>query len=84
MSKLIEFYETGDLKKFDEYNKLWIKDTESRVDVVNGFIEVYNDAVGMRGAFESVVSIKDLKYPEDFMRQQMHYAQHYSFLPTYN
>lgn len=59
--KLIEFYKTGDLKKFDEYNILWVQDTVSVVDAVNGFIEVYNDPLGYRGAFESVVSIKDME-----------------------
>lgn len=56
---LIEFYKTGDLKKFDEYNIAWVQDTESRLDAVNGFIEVYGDALGYRGAFESVVSFRD-------------------------
>jgi dipeptidyl-peptidase-3 len=58
---LIEFYKTGDLRKFDEYNIAWVQDTDSRVDVVNGFIEVYGDAMGYRGTWESVVSIKDLE-----------------------
>ena len=58
---LIEYYETGDLKKFDEYCIAWVADTGSRVDVINGFIEVYGDAIGYRGAYESVVSIKDLE-----------------------
>ncbi|MGE5362586.1 MAG: dipeptidyl-peptidase 3 family protein, partial [Bacteroidota bacterium] len=56
-SKLIEYYKTGDLKKFNEYNILWVKDTESVVDAVNGFIEDYGDPLGMRAAYESVVSI---------------------------
>jgi dipeptidyl-peptidase III len=59
LNKLIEYYHTGDLKLFDDYNILWVQDTASTVDVINGFIEVYGDAIGMRGAFESVVSIKD-------------------------
>jgi len=59
--KLAEFYRTGDLKVFDEYNKLWVKDTESRVDAVHGFIEVYSDPLGYRGYYESVISIKDLE-----------------------
>ncbi len=58
---LIEFYKSGDLKKFDEYNIAWVADTASRVDVVNGFIEVYGDAMGYRAAYESVVSIKDME-----------------------
>lgn len=61
LNKLIIFYETGDLKDFDEYCIAWVNDTESRVDVVNGFIEVYNDPIGKRGSYESVVSIKDME-----------------------
>jgi dipeptidyl-peptidase-3 len=57
--KLIEFYKTGDLKAWDDYNILWVQDTSSVVDAVNGFVEVYNDPLGYRGSFESVVSIKD-------------------------
>ena len=58
---LIEFYKTGDLKKFDEYNIAWVADVNSTLDVVNGFIEVYQDALGKKGSFESVVSIKDFE-----------------------
>lgn len=58
---LIEYYETGDLKKFDEYSIAWVADINSRVDVVNGFIETYGDVIGKRGSYESVVSIKDLE-----------------------
>lgn len=58
--KLAEYYKTGDLKVFDEYNKLWVKDTQSRVDAVHGYIEVYSDPLGYRGYYESVISIKDL------------------------
>lgn len=56
---LVEFYETGDLKMWDEYNIEWVKDTSSVIDVVNGFIEVYNDPLGYKGTFEAIVSIKD-------------------------
>jgi dipeptidyl-peptidase-3 len=58
---LVEFYKTGDLKKWDEYNIAWVKDVDSRIDVVNGFIEVYGDAIGKRASFESVVSMKDME-----------------------
>lgn len=58
---LVEYYKTGDLKKWDEYNIAWVNDTESRLDVVNGFIEVYDDAIGKRASFESVVSLKDME-----------------------
>jgi dipeptidyl-peptidase-3 len=58
-NKLIEFYKTGDLKTWDEYNILWSQDTESNIDLVNGFIEVYDDPLGIKGSYESIVSIKD-------------------------
>ena len=56
---LINYYETGDLKIWDEYNIAWVKDTTSVVDLVNGFIETYNDPLGYRANYESIVSIKD-------------------------
>ncbi|RLD45200.1 MAG: dihydrofolate reductase [Bacteroidetes bacterium] len=57
--KLIEYYKTGDLKKFDEYSILWLQDSKSTVDTVHGFIEVYGDSLGKKASYESVVSIKD-------------------------
>ncbi|MHB8094978.1 MAG: dipeptidyl-peptidase 3 family protein, partial [Candidatus Aminicenantales bacterium] len=60
IDKLIEYYRTGDLKTFDAYNVLWVNDIESRIDFVNGFIEVYNDPLGMKATWESVVNFKDL------------------------
>lgn len=61
LEKLVKFYQSGSLEDFDEYCIAWVKDTESAVDVVNGFIEVYQDPLGKRGSFESVVSIKDME-----------------------
>lgn len=58
---LVKFYQTGDLKTFDDYSIAWVSDTASRVDVVNGFIEVYLDAIGKKGSFQSMVSIKDME-----------------------
>jgi len=57
---LIEYYQTGDLEKFDEYNILWVDDVYSNVDFINGFIEVYSDPMGMKGSWESIVNFKDL------------------------
>jgi len=57
---LIEYYRTGDLEKYDVYNVLWVQDTASFIDFVNGFIEVYNDPLGMKASWESVVNYKDL------------------------
>jgi dipeptidyl-peptidase-3 len=61
IDKLISYYKSGDLKDFDAYNIAWVKDTASVIDVVNGFIEVYGDAIGKRGSYESVVSMKDFE-----------------------
>lgn len=61
LETLIKFYKTGSLVDFDTYNIAWVKDTESIVDVVNGFIEVYHDPLGKKGSFEAVVSVKDLE-----------------------
>jgi dipeptidyl-peptidase III len=58
---LVQFYKTGDLKTWDDYNIAWVSDVDSRLDVVNGFIEVYGDAIGKRASFESVVSMKDME-----------------------
>jgi len=58
---LVEYYKSGDVKKWDEYNIAWVADTASRLDVVNGFVEVYDDAIGKKGSFESIVSIKDME-----------------------
>jgi dipeptidyl-peptidase-3 len=61
LQKLVAYYRNGDLRTFDEYSIAWVKDVNSRIDVVNGFIEVYLDAIGKKGSFESVVSMKDLE-----------------------
>ncbi|MEQ1733175.1 MAG: dihydrofolate reductase [Bacteroidia bacterium] len=61
LEKLIKYYETGDLKAWDDYNISWVNDTASSVDVVNGFIEVYADAIGKKGSWESCVSFKDIE-----------------------
>lgn len=58
---LIQYYRTGDLKTWDEYNIVWAKSTEGDVDYINGFIEVYNDPKGYKGSYESVIQIKDFE-----------------------
>ena len=60
IDKLISYYRSGDLKEFDEYSILWVGDTDSRVDFINGFIESYDDPLGMTGAWESIVNFKNL------------------------
>jgi len=56
---LVKYYRSGDLEDFDAYNIAWVEDIDSTVDVINGFIEVYNDPLAYRGSFESVVSFRD-------------------------
>ncbi len=56
---LSKYLRNGDLKDFDAYSIAWVKDTESKIDGINGFIEVYLDAIGKKGSYESYVSIKD-------------------------
>ncbi|MEE1221451.1 MAG: dihydrofolate reductase, partial [Bacteroidales bacterium] len=58
---LISFYETGDLKTFDEYSIAWVENTEPNVDFVNGFIESYGDPLGMKASWESIVNLKDIE-----------------------
>ncbi|MEO8854513.1 MAG: hypothetical protein ABI359_12090 [Ginsengibacter sp.] len=58
---LVQFYKTGDLHTWDDYNIAWVNDVNSRLDAVNGFIEVYFDPLGRKGSWESVVSIKDME-----------------------
>ena len=57
---LIDYYKTGDLKTWDEYNIAWVLDSVSRIDFVNGFIEDYGDPMGMKATWEAVVNFKDL------------------------
>ncbi len=61
INKLIAYYESGDLRTFDEYAILWVKDTDSRIDFVNGFTESYGDPLGMKASWESLVNFKDLE-----------------------
>ena len=59
LEKLISYYESGSLKTWDDYNVLWAEDLKSNVDVVNGFIETYEDPLGRKGTWESMVNFKD-------------------------
>ncbi len=56
---LVEYYKTGDVKKFDEYSIAWVKDTESTIDFINGFIETYHDPKGYKADFEAAVQYND-------------------------
>lgn len=61
ITSLIDYYITGDLRTFDQYSIQWAKDTKSKVDFVNGFIESYNDPLGMTGSWESYVNFRNDK-----------------------
>lgn len=61
LRKLIEYYQTGDLNVWDEYNVLWAAATKGDIDYINGFIETYGDALGKRGTYESIVQINDFE-----------------------
>lgn len=58
---LISYYQTGDLRRFDEYSIAWLQEQEGRVDFINGFIEVYGDPLGLKGSWEGIVEYKDLE-----------------------
>ena len=58
---LIRYYETGDLRLFNQYCIEWVSEHESRVDFINGFIEVYGDPLGLKGSWEGIVEYKDLE-----------------------
>ena len=61
IKKLIEHYQTGDLRAYDEYSILWLQDVDSKVDFVNGFTETYTDPLGMKATWEALVNFKDIE-----------------------
>lgn len=61
IDKLIEYYQTGSLKAWDDYSIQWVEDTQDSVDFINGFIESYGDPLGMTGQYESIVNFKNEK-----------------------
>ena len=61
IKELIKFYKTGDLRTFDSYSILWLKDTEGLVDFTNGFIESYGDPLGLKASWEGLANYKDLE-----------------------
>lgn len=72
LNLLISYYKTGDLKTWDEYNIEWVKETEGDIDYINSFIEVYNDPLGYRGSFESIVELKDFEASERMKTLSLH------------
>lgn len=84
LTLLSEYFQTGDLHKWDEYNIAWVADTASRIDISIGFIEVYNDAIGKKGSFESVLSLKDMetsKRIEAIAKEAQWFEDHSPLLP---
>lgn len=71
---LIQYYKTGSLKTWDDYNVVWASSTEGDIDYIHGFIEVYNDPMGYRGSYESIVQIKDFE-ASDRMKTLSDHAQ---------
>lgn len=61
---LIDYYKTGDLQTWDDYNVAWTAATDGNIDYINSFIEVYNDPLGYRGSYETIVQIKDFDMSE--------------------
>lgn len=61
---LIEYYKTGDLQTWDDYNVAWTAATDGNIDYINSFIEVYNDPLGYRGSYETIIQIKDFDMSE--------------------
>ena len=64
LEKMIEFYRSGDLKDFDEYAKLWVKDTESLIDYVCCYTESYGDPLGYKSSWEALINFKSLEATE--------------------
>jgi len=64
LALLIKYYNTGDLQTWDDYNVAWTAATEGNIDYINSFIEVYNDPLGYRGSYETIVQIKDFDMSE--------------------
>lgn len=60
IGRLVDYYRTGDLRKFDAYSIEWLKEHEGRIDFINGFIEVYGDPLGMKASWEGIVTYKDM------------------------
>ncbi len=72
--KLIQFFRTGDLKAWDDFNIQWARATEGDIDFIHGFVEVYNDPLGNRGSYETIVEINDFEASER-MKVMMDHAQ---------
>lgn len=80
LGKLVEYYQTGSLKTWDEYNIIWVKDLDSMVDYVNGFIEVYGDPLAKKGTWESMVNFKNTEATKrtDILSKNAQYFEDHS------
>ncbi|MBL7941787.1 MAG: dihydrofolate reductase, partial [Flavobacteriales bacterium] len=74
LRKLVEYYKTGDLRTWDDFNIAWVHAIEGDIDFIHGFTEVYNDPLGLRGSYESIVEINDFE-ASDRMKVMMDNAQ---------
>ncbi|MDB0011660.1 dipeptidyl peptidase 3 [Crocinitomicaceae bacterium] len=84
--KLIEFYQTGSLETWDEYAILWASSTKGDIDWINGFIEVYGDALGRKGSYESIVQITDFEASKQMSvlaENVQWFEDHSSILPVH-
>lgn len=84
LTLLVKYYKTGDLKTWDDYSIAWVKDTSGVIDYTNGFIEVYNDALGIKGSYEGIVSMKDqeaTKRINAIAKQAQWFEDHSPILP---
>ncbi len=66
VQKLTDYYTSGDLRKFTEYNILWVNENEGAVDTINGFIESYADPLGYKATWEAMVAFNDFEATERF------------------
>lgn len=83
---LMEYYRTGDLKTWDDFNVAWVKDTTSTVDFIQGFVEVYNDPLGKRGNYESIVQVTDpeaTKHMAQIQQNAQWFEDHAPLLPQH-
>lgn len=74
--KLMDFYRTGDLRAWDDFNIQWVGATKGDIDFIHGFVEVYNDPLGNRGSYESIIQINDFE-ASDRMKVMMENAQYF-------
>lgn len=83
---LIQYYRTGDLKTWDDFNVAWVKDVSSTVDYILGFVEVYNDPMGKRGSYEAIVEVNDpvaTKNMEVIMKNAQWFEDNSPLLPQH-